>query len=137
MRKTAQPTAEQEDDEIEATVREALAFGVAGDDLDRVREQKRDEVESRHVQPFPVHRDNWRSLRLFLAVQTQWVAVAGMAGAFYLGIDYQCVRATLGMLNVPRARHPRLLHDLHVMELAALPVMNERDDADAAPADAN
>lgn len=63
-------------------------------------------------------------VRLFLAVQTQWV-YAGHLG-FPVALDYRAIEAVMNMLRVAARKRPRLLHGLRIMEAAALPVWQAR-----------
>lgn len=71
-----------------------------------------------------VHRDAWRAVLAFLALQTQWRVQLALGGVLWLGLDYAGVRAWLELQgHAPRTARA-LLADLQVMERAALPVLN-------------
>ncbi len=70
---------------------------------------------------FPVDEENWESVGLFLKLSTQW-RVAGMGG--FTGLDYAAVDAVFKIYRV-KNRVDRL-DDLRIMEMAALPVLNEK-----------
>ncbi|MBZ9678892.1 DUF1799 domain-containing protein [Mesorhizobium sp. ES1-1] len=86
------------------------------------------EVTSRQEEAFRVWDVNWQSVLLFLDCETQWRAVATMAGLIFLGIDYTAVHALLDLKRGRRrylAGAERLLQDLRVMEREALKVFVE------------
>lgn len=62
---------------------------------------------------------------MFVRIQTQWRIVGGM-GAVYVGLDYQALAWVFDIYNVEDRR--QLFEDLQVMEAAALPILNQRDD---------
>ena len=72
-----------------------------------------------------VWRVNWPVVTLFLDLETQWRAVAGLAGIVWTGIDYTSVRAVLDIRR--RRRQGRLLDDLMVMEREALEAFGEAE----------
>lgn len=74
---------------------------------------------------FEVWEENWPAVEMFLRLQTQWRIIGGMAVA-YMGLDYQAVAWMFSLYNVEQPR--QLLEDLQVMEAAALPLLNQRDD---------
>lgn len=47
-------------------------------------------------------------------------------GAVYVGLDYQALAWVFDIYNVEDRR--QLFEDLQVMEAAALPILNQRDD---------
>ena len=78
----------------------------------------RDAAADRPAEPqdFPVWADNWSTLRLFLAVQTQW-RHAGMAGV-RTGLDYAAIDVALGARG--EAWTPELLDGIQAMEAAVI-----------------
>lgn len=86
------------------------------------------EVTSKQEEAFPVWDVNWPSVLLFLDCETQWRAVATMAGLIFLGLDYAAVQALLDLKRGRRRRLPgadRLLQDIRIMEREALKVFDE------------
>lgn len=81
-----------------------------------VKDDEQDEIE---IMPA-----NHVSFDAFLACQTQWRAVGTMAGLFWQGLDYPAVRLVLDDIEAPK----HVFADIRVMEAAALPILNERDD---------
>ncbi|WP_085025595.1 DUF1799 domain-containing protein [Ensifer aridi] len=69
---------------------------------------------------FQIMPANWPSFTAFLACSTQWRVVASMAGLGWLGLDYVACKLVLDDMNAP----PGAFADLHVMEKAALPILN-------------
>lgn len=61
------------------------------------------------------------ALRAWLAVETQWRVVAGMAGIRWLGLDYGAVEVVLRRLAIPEA--DAVFADLMMMEAEALSVL--------------
>lgn len=70
---------------------------------------------------------NWRSVRAFLGVSTQWRVVArGMTGILtFIGLDYAAVRAALGNCE----DSDEIFADIQVMEAAALDTFAEAAEA--------
>lgn len=73
---------------------------------------------------FGIHADNWSLVGVFMALQTQWRVAAGMAGVFYLGIDYAAIPAVLALLGIPKPKHAETFAAIRLMEAAALPIRN-------------
>lgn len=71
--------------------------------------------------------DNWKVLNAFLSIETQWnFAGGGMGPLIFIGLDYAGAKAALkGRSN---SAWRRLISELQIMEKAALPVLNERDE---------
>lgn len=68
--------------------------------------------------------DNWRAVRLFLAVETQWRLALGFGVSVHSGLDYCGVEAAMRRLRIDDA-DGELFADLQEMERAALPILNE------------
>lgn len=79
---------------------------------------------------FEIHPDNLEALNAFLAMQTQWRVAVGMAGAFYVGLEYAAIPAVLALLGIPRAARADIFASLRAMESAALRVLNSPRPAD-------
>nr|WP_246520199.1 DUF1799 domain-containing protein [Ancylobacter lacus] len=72
-----------------------------------------------HEDDFEVWPENWQTVRLFLACETQWRASAAMSGMVWVGLDYVAVDV------VARRRGLEAdLADLQVMEVEALSILN-------------
>ena len=70
--------------------------------------------------PIEVWPDNWESVGVFLAMDTQWRF--GAMGP--TGLDYGVLPTVLqDFLNIKRADWPAIFHDIRVMESAALQQM--------------
>lgn len=68
---------------------------------------------------FDVWPENWETVQLFLAVQTQW-RMAPMGGV--VGLDYAAVDAAIRHLRRPMT--PELFAGLQIMEKAAIAELN-------------
>jgi hypothetical protein len=77
---------------------------------------------------FEVWPENVQAVELFSLVASQWRAVAGFAGARFLGLDYAAIEAVMRMRNVRTKERGRLFDDLRVMEGAALAELNRKRD---------
>ncbi|MCV0424670.1 MAG: DUF1799 domain-containing protein [Roseibium sp.] len=80
------------------------------------------EIIEQEPDTFEVWRVNWKAVRSFLKISTQWQVVAGASGFVWIGLDYAAAAAAL------RGRSDRawriLLAELRIMEHAALDVLN-------------
>lgn len=72
---------------------------------------------------FEVAEANWESLLFFLACDTQWRVVLGMAGLLWIGLDYTACDVIARRMQVP----DEAFLDLKIMEGAALPELNDRE----------
>jgi len=73
------------------------------------------------TEDFEVMPANWKSVCAFLDCQTQWRAIASMAGVIWLGLDYQAVDVVMRRLDLDSS----VFRDIQVMERAALDVFAE------------
>ena len=96
-------------------------MGAPSDVVDQLREHEQEGTT------FEIHEDNQDTVAAFLALQTQWRIIAGMAMA-YQGLDYGSIPAVLNMIGIPRADRARVFAELRIMEIAALPVLNAKQD---------
>ena len=71
----------------------------------------------------PILRENWNSVLAFLDCETQWRVTATMAGLIWLGLDYTAVKILLDA----EGHGTDIFRDIRIMEVAALPVLNEAD----------
>lgn len=84
-------------------------------------------VAKKNQPDFEVFEENWPSLLFFISLKTQWViALGGMGGAVYIGLNYPAVEAAMNLKQIPKKERPSLFHDLQVMEEAALEVLNKQ-----------
>ncbi len=67
--------------------------------------------------------ENWESVTLFLALQTQWTV--SPAGRF-IGINYPSVESLMNIPGVKKKRRVAMFDDIRLMELAALGVLHEK-----------
>lgn len=72
---------------------------------------------------FEVAESNWEALLFFLACDTQWRVVLGMAGLLWIGLDYTACDVIARRMQVP----DDAFLDLKIMEGAALSELNDRD----------
>lgn len=79
------------------------------------------QVEPETIGIWPEHVEAWE---LFLACARQWRIVAGMAGAFYQGLDAAALAATMEMMGVADKR--TRLRQVGQIESGALEVLNQR-----------
>lgn len=80
-----------------------------------------EEIEER----FDVMAENWRTVKAFLQLETQWRVAVGFAGPIWTGLDYQAAAAVFRGRS--RKAFERLAARLNVMECAALPILNAGD----------
>lgn len=76
--------------------------------------------------PCEVMHENWLALEVFLQCQTQWRMIAGMAGAFYQGLDYPSVETVI-RLTLPRKKRRKVFHAVQLIEQGALSAINDKD----------
>jgi|GEM_PF-747233 len=70
--------------------------------------------------------ENLTTVEAFLAVQTNWIILAGLGGIVYHGINYTQLHSVFAMMNIPRKEWPALFSDIRIMEQAALPLLNQK-----------
>nr|WP_280142071.1 DUF1799 domain-containing protein [Nitrosomonas aestuarii] len=87
-------------------------------------EAARRNSEGENSQDCEVWEENWRSVLLFLLVQTQWV-VAPMGG--YVGLNYTGVQSAMWMSSIRKKERPGLFDDLRIIESEILKTINERN----------
>lgn len=88
-----------------------------------------DAARARAVSPaksFEVWGENASAVAFFCEMGTQWRVVTGMAGATFLGLDYQSVESAMRIRGVDGPDGVALFKDLRTMERAALEVLNRR-----------
>jgi hypothetical protein len=75
-------------------------------------------------QHYEVWEENWKSLMMFLRMQTQWNVTMGG----YVGLRYEVLLGAGGLMSLYDIENPReLLEDIQVMEAAALVELNKRE----------
>lgn len=73
----------------------------------------------------PVWPENWPTVRLFLAGETQWRVIAGPAGPLWIGLDYGALDVLARRCGLDEADFAAL----PLMEAEALQILNAgRDD---------
>lgn len=80
------------------------------------------EAETSKVDYFEVFEDNWKTVDLFVRLQTQWNLIEGV----FIGLNYQSVRFLFKLYAVEDERS--VFDELQSMEAAALQVMNQKKD---------
>jgi len=76
---------------------------------------------AQHCEVWPQHE---QALEVFLACARQWRIVAGMAGAFYQGIDATALHSTMQMMGIEDQRETLTL--VQEIEAGALEHLNEK-----------
>jgi hypothetical protein len=132
------PVADDDDENEPDIIVQMRELGSPDDVIERTRsELAAQQAAALEAAFFGVHPDNWLAANVFLALSTQWVLVTGFGAAAYTGLNYQSVESAINMLNVRRSRQPRLLHEIRVMEAAALKVFADDMAEKAAKAEAH
>lgn len=94
--------------------------------------QRETELADEAAASFEVFQENWNTVQAFLALQTQWraeiVQGAEQARAIYTGLRYEAFPVAMVLAGVPRRERQEVYSGLRVMEVAAIKVLNERDD---------
>lgn len=98
------------------------AFKAPAADIERAAEAMEQRKAQYRAQDFGVYRDNWRTVKAWLALETQWQH-AGMAG-LRVGLNYAGMHAWLQIHERPRL-HRQIASDLALMERAALQALGE------------
>jgi hypothetical protein len=79
-------------------------------------------VEEAAGPPVEVWPDNWSTVQVFAAMETQWRI--GMSGP--AGLDYGVLPNVMRMTGVPRKEWPIVFDGIRIMEGAALDKMREK-----------
>lgn len=77
-------------------------------------------------QEFEVLPENMDAVEVFMAMQTNWTLLAGMAGVIYQCLNYTALESVFRMMNIPRKKWRSLFDDIRILELSALPILNEK-----------
>jgi Phage related hypothetical protein (DUF1799) len=89
--------------------------------LDWLNEE--DEEGELEVQ-FAVYPCNLDALRVFITMNTQWRVCAGMAGLYYIGLDYNVLPEVWKRTGIAQRDRDDVFEKLRIMEAAALTVLN-------------
>ena len=81
----------------------------------------------RQAEDYEIWQENLTTLRVFLALSTQWNVIAGLASVSTRGLKYESVKDVLELMDVARAEWPEVFDGLRVMEAAALKVFHNKD----------
>lgn len=92
----------------------------AGFPEEQIEEARKGAADAEEFEVWP---DNWRAVRYFVRVGTQW-RVGGMGDL--IGLDYAAVESALRLLGVQRSRWRVLFKDFQVMEAAAVDYLREK-----------
>jgi hypothetical protein len=74
-----------------------------------------------------VWEENWPVVELFMGLGTQWAVLAGFGASMHMGLPSTAIEAELRMRRVKN--RAQVLDDLRAMERAALPILNQKNDA--------
>lgn len=80
-----------------------------------------DENQSVNEDHCDVWKENWQSVMIFLACETQWRCVSGLAGLIWIGMDY----SALDIVMRRRGAADHIFDDVQLMEQEALKVFGE------------
>lgn len=70
---------------------------------------------------FQVQSGNWKTLMLFMTLQTQWVWAIGMDGGHRIGLNYSAITPlVLRSEGISLREWPEIFEGLRVMEMAVL-----------------
>ena len=69
--------------------------------------------------------DNMQSLRVFIAMRTQWRYVCGMGGLVATGLDYSALPEVWERTETQESKRNAVFRDLTIMEAAALEIINK------------
>ena len=85
-----------------------------------------EEIEEAEETNLEVWEDNWDTLMVWLALQTQWRReIPAMSGQMiWHGLDYQATESTLRMMGYWK-QAKEIFYGLRIMESAALPILNK------------
>jgi len=69
---------------------------------------------------FEVWAENWRTVEVFQALDTQWRIAAGPMGSRVQGIDYAAIPPTLALMDVRKRDRKSVFNGLRIMERSVL-----------------
>ena len=72
-----------------------------------------------------VWEENWRSVLLFLTIQTQWI-IKPIGGL--LGLNYVAIESGMRMSGIKKKERPKIFDDLRIIEHTVLKIINERNE---------
>lgn len=82
-------------------------------------------AHSHKEKDFYVLPENWDAIKVFSAMQTQWVRDVGMGGIVTLGLNYAVIDTVAAKVLDTEPDHRDLFARLQVMEHEALGIMNK------------
>jgi len=74
---------------------------------------------------FYVFEQNWDAVKLFSALQTQWIRGVGMGGVITFGLDYQAMISVMPLVLGDDVDKQDVFARLQVMEHEALGILNK------------
>ena len=77
---------------------------------------------------FGVYPMNWQAIEFFKLAETQWHIAIGPMASVYTGLDYQSVHSVMDIYGVPQEDRMALFEKVRLMEITALPILNQRDE---------
>jgi hypothetical protein len=83
--------------------------------------EKARQLMTQDVNECEVWDDNWRAVKFYLSIRTQW-NIAPNGG--YIGLNYIAVESTMNIMRV-RTKRKCLLKDLQTIEHAMLSILNK------------
>lgn len=102
-------------------------FGVPSEQLEDLRADIAKRAEAGVYRVWP---ENWRAVRIFLAMGTQWRLLAGPKSIMWIGLDYGALAAVEGWIDAtPGGADPDrsvIFAQLRAMERAALDVLRNK-----------
>lgn len=110
-------TREREEDR-ERFYGELEGFGAPEEVLNAERE-----ADAEAAEPFDVYPENWSTVQVFRALQTQWEMKVGER-AVYVGLKYESFPVGMVIAAVPGSERRLVYMGLQLMEFAALEVLN-------------
>ncbi len=74
--------------------------------------------------PFEVFAENWDTVRVFRAMQTQWDVVFAEGNPIYKGLSYGGMHDVHNALGIPPEAWPKIFMGVQLMEYTAIPILN-------------
>lgn len=78
------------------------------------------------IQVCDVWPEHHTAVQLFMRLRTQWELKIGFGAAVYTGLIYSSVQTLIDAWRIPKRQQKELWDQLQMMELVALPILNER-----------
>ncbi len=94
--------------------------------LEAALEAVGDEIEEEAPEDFEVWPENWQTVEVFRAMQTQWSVIGRMDAVLFQGLRYEALEPVFRLLDVPKKSRGDVFFELRSMEHAALKILNSR-----------